>query len=259
MFFPKLRRRAKWVFLLLAIVFAGSFVFFGVGAGGSGIGDYISDFINNSPNTGTPSLDDARSAVDDNPNDAAAQLDLARAAQQAGQVDEAITAYEAYRQMKPKDAAALRSLAALYGQQVAIARREAEVANGRAAEASLQQVLAPSDSPFLQELMSSPATDSLSGEFQARAQTASAEAQRLSRLQLAVYQDLTLIVKDDPLVFLQLAQAAEGAFDYASAIAAYEQFLQLAPNNASAKQVQQRIDQLKTLTGQTGGTGSGDG
>ncbi len=259
MFFPKLRRRAKWVFLLLAIVFAGSFVFFGVGAGGSGIGDYISDFINNSPDTGTPSLDSARKAVEDNPDDAAARLDLARAAQQDGQVDEAIAAYEAYRQMKPKDATALRSLAALYGQQVVLARREAEIASGQAAEASLQQTLAPSDSPFLQELLSSAATDSLSGEAQGRAQTASAEAQRLSRLQLDVYQDLTLIVKDDPLVYLQLAQAAEGAVDYASAIAAYEQFLQLAPNNASAKQVQQRIDQLKALTGQTSGAGSDDG
>lgn len=259
MFFPKLRRRAKWVFLFLAIAFAGSFVFFGVGAGGSGIGDYISDFINNSPNTGTPSLDDARSAVDDNPNDANAQLDLAKAAQQAGEFNEAIAAYEAYRQLKPKDATALRSLAALYGQQVAVARREAEVANGQAAEASLPQTLAPSDSPFLQELLGSAATDSLSGEAQARAQAASAEAQRLSRLQLGVYQELTLIVKDDPLVYLQLAQAAEGAADYASAIAAYEQFLRLAPNNASAEQVQQRIDQLKALTGQTGGAGSGDG
>ena len=197
--------------------------------------------------------------MEDNPDDAAARLDLARAAQQDGQVDEAIAAYEAYRQMKPKDATALRSLAALYGQQVALARREFEIASGQAAEASLPQTLAPSDSPFLQELRSSAATDSLSGEAQGRAQTASAQAQRLSRLQLDVYQDLTLIVKDDPLVYLQLAQAAEGAVDYASAVAAYEQFLQLAPNNASAKQVQQRIDQLKALTGQTSGTGSGDG
>src|SRR2546429_2777259 len=33
MFFPRLRRQAKWVFLALAFVFAGGVVFFGVGFG----------------------------------------------------------------------------------------------------------------------------------------------------------------------------------------------------------------------------------
>jgi len=33
MFFPKLRAHAKWVFVLLAIVFASSFIFLGVGSG----------------------------------------------------------------------------------------------------------------------------------------------------------------------------------------------------------------------------------
>ena len=36
MFFPKLRKHAKWVFVLLAIVFAGGFVFLGVGSGSNG-------------------------------------------------------------------------------------------------------------------------------------------------------------------------------------------------------------------------------
>src|SRR2546423_6054520 len=41
MFFPRLRRQAKWVFLLLAFVFAGGVVFFGVGSGLTGIGDLL--------------------------------------------------------------------------------------------------------------------------------------------------------------------------------------------------------------------------
>ena len=41
MFFPKLRAHAKWVFVLLAIVFMASFVFLGVGSGSSGIGDLL--------------------------------------------------------------------------------------------------------------------------------------------------------------------------------------------------------------------------
>src|SRR2546429_7909249 len=41
MFFPRLRRQAKWVFLLLAVIFAGGFVFFGVGSGSTGLGDLL--------------------------------------------------------------------------------------------------------------------------------------------------------------------------------------------------------------------------
>ena len=39
LFFPRLRRHAKWVFVLLAFAFAFSFVLFGVGSGSTGIGD----------------------------------------------------------------------------------------------------------------------------------------------------------------------------------------------------------------------------
>ena len=126
MFFPKLRRRAKWVFLFLAIAFGGSFIFFGVGAGGSGIGDYISDLLNRPVNSDTPALDDAQEAVAERPNDPEAQLDLARAAQTEGNLDLAVTAYEEYRTMRPEDADALRTLAALYGTQIAEAQQRAD-------------------------------------------------------------------------------------------------------------------------------------
>ena len=41
MFFPRLRRHAKWMFALLALMFALGFVGFGVGAGGIGFGDIL--------------------------------------------------------------------------------------------------------------------------------------------------------------------------------------------------------------------------
>ncbi|HET8742165.1 MAG TPA: hypothetical protein VFM41_06035, partial [Gaiella sp.] len=43
MFFPRLRRHAKWMFVFLALVFGLGFVVFGVGAGGTGIGDIFRD------------------------------------------------------------------------------------------------------------------------------------------------------------------------------------------------------------------------
>jgi len=263
MFFPKLRRRAKWVFLLLAIMFAGGFLFFGVGAGGSGIGDYVSDLLNR-PVAGndTPSLEDAREAVAEKPNDAEARLDLARAAQAEGEIEEAITAFERYRTMRPEEADAMRTLAALYAQEIARAQETAAIAASEAQEASLPNTLAPDDSPFLQDITSNRISESLSARAQARANVANAEVQRLSLLQIAVFEDLTLLVTDDPLLFLQFASAAETAQDYESAIAAYERYLDLAPNNPNAKQIEERIDALKTISGvatEPSGSGSTGG
>ena len=57
------------------------------------------------------------------PNDPEAQLDLARAAQAEVELDLAIAAYEQYRTMRPEDTDALRTLAALYGTQIAEAQQ----------------------------------------------------------------------------------------------------------------------------------------
>src|ERR671936_494967 len=91
MFFPKLRPRAKWVFLLLAIAFAIGFVAFGVGTGVSGtsIGDVLRDIIGKQSAGG--SLDDAREEALAHPQDAEAQLAYANALQTAGQTHEAIS------------------------------------------------------------------------------------------------------------------------------------------------------------------------
>ena len=53
MFFPRLRRQAKWVFVFLAFVFAAGFVFFGVGSGSTGLGDLLRGNFNIFGNNGT--------------------------------------------------------------------------------------------------------------------------------------------------------------------------------------------------------------
>jgi tetratricopeptide (TPR) repeat protein len=261
MFFPKLRRRAKWVFLFLAIAFAFSFVFFGVGAGGSGIGDYFSDLLNRPVSSDTPALDDAQEAAAERPNDPEAQLDLARAAQAEVELDLAVAAYEQYRTMRPEDTDALRTLAALYGTQIAEAQQRATIASNEAAEASLPNTLAPQDSEFLQELTANPLTASLSARAQERANAANAEVQSLSLAQIGVFTELTELVDDDPLLFLQYANAAETAQDYESAIGAYEAYLELQPNSPNAEQIEERIDTLRAVSDVNPGTttgGSGD-
>jgi tetratricopeptide (TPR) repeat protein len=247
MFFPKLRRKAKWVFLLLAIAFALGFVAFGVGTGvgGTSIGDVLRDFFTS--NGASQSLDDLKQAAAENPKDPAAQIAYANGLQTAGQTTAAIAVLQKYTTANPKDADALRQLAALWGAAAAKARSDAQAAAVVAAQASAAQKPPPTDSPFLQQVQGNKIAEAISTDANNRASAANLRAQNAYREAAKVYQDLTLLTPDDPSVFLQLGVASQSANDIASAIAAYKQFLALAPDDASAPLVKQ---QLKILQAQ---------
>jgi hypothetical protein len=119
MFFPRLRRHAKWMFLFLALAFGLGFVGFGVGAGGIGVGDVFRDAAGG---TSVPSVSDAEQRVLDNPKDAQAFKDLATAHQADDNIDEAIEAMQSYVALRPRDTDGLRELAALYLQQASEAQ-----------------------------------------------------------------------------------------------------------------------------------------
>jgi tetratricopeptide (TPR) repeat protein len=87
----------------------------------------------------------------------------------------------------------------------------------------------------------------ISTEANNRATAANTRAQNAYREAAKVYQDLTLLTPDDANVFLQLGVASQSANDLEAAIAAYRQFLALAPDDASAPLVKQ---QLKILVAQ---------
>ena len=111
MFFPRLRRHAKWMFVFLALVFAVGFVGFGVGAGGTGVGDILR---NNGGSSNLPSVSEARQRVEQRPKDAQAWRDLSTALQTDGKTEEAISALTTYTDLRPKDAEGLRELGGLY-------------------------------------------------------------------------------------------------------------------------------------------------
>src|SRR5919204_5970383 len=63
MFFPKLRRQAKWMFVFLRLVFGLGFVVFGVGSGGGlGLGDILKGVGRGS--SGSDPVKKAREQVD---------------------------------------------------------------------------------------------------------------------------------------------------------------------------------------------------
>src|SRR5215475_5793349 len=76
MFFPRLRRHAKWMFVFLAVALGGGFVLFGVGAGGTGVGDL---FRGNGSGSGSPSVSSAQKQTEENPKDVEAWRSLSTA------------------------------------------------------------------------------------------------------------------------------------------------------------------------------------
>lgn len=254
MFFPRLRRRAKWVFLLLAVFFAFGFVAFGVGAGGSGIGDYFADLFNrNSVASGQPSVEDAQKKVAENPNDPKARLDLANAFQAAKRPEDAIKELERYVTLRPKDADVLQQLGALYDQRALSARRELAAAQAGAPGSAFGQDIANPNSPFSQALGQGAINDieqQQSSELQNRAIAAITAAYTK---EADVYQRLIKLRPDDPSLLLTLGQVEYFSGDTNAAVAAYERFLELAPDDPSAPLVKQELKRLKTAVPQ--GTG----
>jgi tetratricopeptide (TPR) repeat protein len=247
MFFPRLRRHAKWMFLFLALAFALGFVGFGVGAGGIGIGDVFRD----AGGGGVPSIDDAEQRVLDNPKDAQAFRDLATAQQTAGNTDEAIEAMQSYVALKPRDADGFRELAALYLQQASEAQERAQIYQVRSdylAPGSIRDTIFQlAGSP----LSPDPITNAVSTEYDTEISAAASEIQTASAQAVEQYKKIAELQPNDPTVQLELAQAAESANDTATVIAAYEAFLRLAPNDPTAPQVRRILKQYKQF-GQSG-------
>ena len=130
MFFPRLRRQAKWVFLLLAFVFAGGFVFFGVGSGSTGLGDLLRGNFNifgsNGTSTNSSAVKSALKKTQNHPKDPNAWNALATAYQTDGKTDDANKAYQHVLKLRPNDTTALQSVAAYYQNKAQIKYTEAQ-------------------------------------------------------------------------------------------------------------------------------------
>jgi tetratricopeptide (TPR) repeat protein len=262
MFFPKIRAHAKWVFVLLAIIFAGSFVFLGVGSGSAGLGDLLSGnfsgiFGGNSTNS---AVGKAEAKVKKFPKDVQAKKDLATALQTNNQFDRAIIVLEQVRKATPKDTDALTQLAGLYLRRADLARNRASVIQAEQSVSSAGQIFdVPSTSKLGQAIQGS--SDPLTGVDPINRGVASLVNTRAGEAYTAmsasytkavsVYKQSAVQNPSDPSVQFQLAQAGEAASDTKTAIAAYKAFLKLAPDDPTAPAIRARLKQLQAPVGQT--------
>ena len=235
------------MFLFLALAFGLGFVGFGVGAGGIGIGDV---FRGTAGANGVPSVSDAEQRVLDNPKDAQAFRDLATAHQAEGNTEEAIQALESFVALRPRNTDVLRELASLYLTKATAAQERGQIADFRAA------YLAPGTAIGAirlgdKALDPDPISQAVSGLISQESSEAYGEAQQASAQAVDAYRRITVVLPNNPTVQLELAQAAQGAGDTATTIAAYEAFLKVAPEDPTAVEVRRLLKQLR-LFGTTG-------
>ena len=241
MFFPRLRRHTKWMFVFLALVFGVGFVAFGVGAGGTGIGDI---FRNHQSGGGGPSVKSALAETVKRPNDPKSWDDLANVYRTRNETDKAIAAQIHYTELAPKDPDGFRTLAGDYFDQ---ARQQATIAQNSQISSAYSGSASPAGAgPTLNG--TALFTDPLAGISPTEASSAyetAVQAQNTA-LQSAVsaYQKVAALSPNDPNVQAELGSNAVQAGNTTVAIAAFKRYLKLAPDSSDAPLIRRELKQL---------------
>ena len=246
LFFTKLRKRAKFVYVLLAVLFAITFAFLGVGSGQGGGLDQLFQGLNIFHRGGND-VSKAQKYIKDHPRAAKGFRDLATAYEAKGDNGNAISSLQQYTSLKPKDAKALTELAGLQMNQAQDYLQQYQAAYQN------RQLLAPGQS-FLPTGKLGQALGTNKAE-QVAAQQADASVQDLQqRTQLAYsgavssYDQVTKLTPNDSNAWFQLAQAAQQAGNYTVAVTGYKRYLKLNPNSTSKSQIEQLIKQLSPVS-----------
>jgi DNA-binding SARP family transcriptional activator len=262
LFFSRLRRHAKWMFAFLALVFAFSFIIFGVGSGSTGIGDVLQNFFSGITSTGS-SLSSLQKATVKHPKEASTWRALATKLETDQKEDRAIVALQHYVKLAPKDESGLAELAGLY------LRRARDYETLYETYQEDDQPYA-TDSPFTPKsttkigkaytdttALGSPITSLESTNLNTQATNAVERIGPLEKNAEAVYKQLIKLNPTDATNQFQLAQSAEVAGDNATAIKAYNTFLKLAPNDALASTAKTQLKQLKATATATSNAKAG--
>jgi len=241
LFFVRMRRRAKPAYVILAVLFAVTFAFIGVGSGTSGL-DQLFSGINIFHHSGK-SVSSAQKYVTKHPNDPKGLRDLATAYEAKSDTNGAITALQSYTNIKRKDVSAWTELGNLQLQQAQT--YQTQYANAY----EVRQLAAPSQ-PFLPtgKLGTAIGTNQIE---QTAASTADSQLQSLqSQVQLGFsnavssYQRAATLQPGNSNNWFTLAQAAQQSGDVKTAVKAYKKYLALNPDSTSAAQIKALIKQL---------------
>jgi tetratricopeptide (TPR) repeat protein len=240
MFFPRLRRQAKWMFVFLALAFGIGFVAFGIGGtGGSGISDL---FVQGSGSSG-PSVSSAQEKIED--GNLAAYKELTEAYRAEGKQDEAITAGEAYVRARPNDYVFMRTLASDYEGKAARQRDEASAIQEGLSSATGTTFALPSESKLGQALGMGRIDRELTADANQKLTELFGGIEANYSRATELYQRVARVQNDDVLLQMLLAQSAYQARKNGIAIKAYQRVCRLAPGSVDCTQARDAILQLR--------------
>ena len=245
LFFSRLRRHAKVMYVLLAVVFAAGFVVLGVGSGSTGIGDILQGKLFGGGGSSTSSqIGSKQKAIARSPKDVSLYLDLAGLYQADQKESQALTTLRKAEKVAPKNVDILNRIALIYSSRAGRARSVAEDAQ----ILYLSNTTAPpgldTNSPLGQALASDPYSNALrskASEAYSKMVTAYSAAEKAYRRVVTT----TKGTSEEANAQLQLASAAQTAGDIPTAVTAYQRFLKIAPNDPTAAAVRQTLTQLK--------------
>ena len=243
MFFTRLRRGSRWVFIAVIFAFAFTFLFAGVGSGGSG-GDIIQELLG--MRGGSDPVKSAEKAVAKTPHNAGALDRLAQAYAAKQRRSDAIKTYERYLTIKPKDASVLLQLGLLQRDTTTLRWER---------YAGLQSKLTLASGPFASNpLQTLVGIDSLTSAYTNLLTTKVSSAygsytsaatgwESTEKRYLATVPASNALQRAQ--IELDLGQAAASAGHYPTAINSYETFLRLTPKDSRAAQVKKALVQLR--------------
>ena len=228
--------------MLLAVLFALTFAFLGVGSGQGGGLDQLLNGLNIFHRGGNP-VSKAQNHIKDHPQDPQGFRDLATAYESKGDTGNAISALQQYTNMKPKDAKAETELAGLQMNQAQDYFQQYQAAY------QAQQLATPSASLLptgkLGQALGTNQVEQVDGQ---RAAAAVQDLQQRTQLAynnaVTSYDRVTKLTPKDSNAWFSLAQASQQAGNYTSAVTAYKQYLKLNPDSTSRSQIEKLIKQL---------------
>ena len=247
LFFNRLRKQAKWVFVLLAIVFGVSFALFGVGSSvGAGLSDIFQGIRGNG--SGQPSVKNADKETRQHPKRPQAWRDLATAYETQGDLAGAVSAWVAYTDLRPRDPEGWTQLATDYSQQFNNQTAEAQAFQAEEQTAQTTNFGPPPTSPLGRAFSNLPDSigQAISGSARQRFDQALSARQDTANKRVEAYSQVAKLQPTEPAAQLQLADAAKDAGNTAVAVAAYAKFIKLAPDDNQVPYAKQQIKALQS-------------
>lgn len=246
LFFSRLRRHAKVIYVLLAVVFAAGFVVLGVGSGSTGIGDILQGklFGGGGGSSTSSQIKDKQQAIAGHPKDATLYLDLAGLYQSQHKESQALATLQQARRAAPKNVDVLNQIAGIYSARAARAGdRYQNTLNTYLQNSVTPPGLDPS-SQLGQALTGDPYSKALQTQLNNEYVDVTSE---YSKAENAYKQsvDASKGTVNEENALLQWAGAAQNANDLPTAVKAYKRFLAIAPDNPNAGTVRQTLAQLQ--------------